>query len=107
MKNDSQKDLFQTEVGKKICKLLKLETVDYKELGRQVIEIVEEEKPVEGWAETRPKTRIHFWSDNKSAYVLTNNVARAVEAMKEEYPYYAKATNQTKELLLTDTELYF
>ena len=39
--------------------------------------------------------RLHFWSENKSCYVVTDNIARAIKEMKPEYDECAIATDQS------------
>jgi hypothetical protein len=52
-------------------------------------------------------TRLHFWNEDKSCYVLTNAVKAAIRAMKGEGYECSKATNQSPEATITDTEMYF
>lgn len=38
--------------------------------------------------------RLHFWSADKSCYVVTNNQKKAIESMKDEYNNVSMATGQ-------------
>ena len=51
--------------------------------------------------------RLHFWSENKSCYVVTDCISDAISEMKLEYDSYSIATNQDMEIKPTDTVLYY